>query len=454
MADVKISALPAATTPLAGTELVPIVQSGVTDQVTVANLTAGRTVGAATVNVDANSATAAVRITQTGAGNVLEVEDSATPDASPLVINASGVLIVGNTATQGNVPLGDGGRYGAQTQMQGSAYGTSGISATLFNSAAAAGGGSLALNKSNTSTLGGQAVVANNDVLGTVFFNGSDGTNFVRGAQIAALVDGTPGTNDMPGRLVFSTTADGASSPTERMRISSDGNVGIGAAAGAQYTLRAAKNITGGTFAGAFACDAIVQADVTARADYYLSSVACAAGTYGLINGFQAQQGTFTGTVTAQNGYRAAANLIGATTNIAFKAEDTAGVTAGKTAYGFFSAVNTATGGGTTYGFYAGGTAPNFFAGDMRFDKTVTAAGTTGAQTINKNAGTVNFAAAATSLVVTNDRVTANSIVIATVATNDATMKSVIAVAGAGSFTLTANAAATAETRVNWLVIN
>jgi hypothetical protein len=32
-------------------------------------------------------------------------------------------------------------------------------------------------------------------------------------------VDGTPGTNDMPGRLVFSTTADGASSPTERMRI-------------------------------------------------------------------------------------------------------------------------------------------------------------------------------------------------------------------------------------------
>jgi hypothetical protein len=32
----------------------------------------------------------------------------------------------------------------------------------------------------------------------------------------------------MPGRLVFSTTADGASSPTERMRITSGGNVGIG----------------------------------------------------------------------------------------------------------------------------------------------------------------------------------------------------------------------------------
>jgi hypothetical protein len=43
-------------------------------------------------------------------------------------------------------------------------------------------------------------------------------------------VDGTPGTNDMPGRLVFSTTADGAASPTERMRITNAGNVGIGTA--------------------------------------------------------------------------------------------------------------------------------------------------------------------------------------------------------------------------------
>jgi hypothetical protein len=38
------------------------------------------------------------------------------------------------------------------------------------------------------------------------------------------FVDGTPGANDMPGRLVFSTTADGASSPTERMRITSGGD--------------------------------------------------------------------------------------------------------------------------------------------------------------------------------------------------------------------------------------
>lgn len=46
MADVKISALPAATTPLVGTEVLPIVQNGVTDKVSVANLTAGRAVSA------------------------------------------------------------------------------------------------------------------------------------------------------------------------------------------------------------------------------------------------------------------------------------------------------------------------------------------------------------------------------------------------------------------------
>jgi hypothetical protein len=86
--------------------------------------------------------------------------------------------------------------------------------------------------------------------------------------------------------------------------------------------------------------------------------------------------------------------------------------------------------------------------------KTITAGGTTGARTINKTAGTVNFAAAATSLVVTNSFVSTSSVIIATVGTNDSTMKSVAVVAGAGSFTLHANASATAETRVNWVVIN
>jgi hypothetical protein len=74
---------------------------------------------------------------------------------------------------------------------------------------------------------GAQSVNAQ-DGVGAIAFAGYDGTNALTAARIEAFVDGTPGANDMPGRLVFSTTADGAGSPTERMRIDSSGRVGIG----------------------------------------------------------------------------------------------------------------------------------------------------------------------------------------------------------------------------------
>jgi hypothetical protein len=73
----------------------------------------------------------------------------------------------------------------------------------------------------------GNAIVDINDVLGTMWFNGSDGTKLVAAANISSRCDGTPGVDDMPGRLMFSTTADGAATVTERMRIDSAGNVGI-----------------------------------------------------------------------------------------------------------------------------------------------------------------------------------------------------------------------------------
>ena len=57
MADLKISQLPAATTPLAGTEVLPIVQSGSTKQVSVSNLTTGRAVLASTVTATTVTAT-------------------------------------------------------------------------------------------------------------------------------------------------------------------------------------------------------------------------------------------------------------------------------------------------------------------------------------------------------------------------------------------------------------
>ena len=92
--------------------------------------------------------------------------------------------------------------------------------------------------------------------------------------------------------------------------------------------------------------------------------------------------------------------------------------------------------------------------GDIVLDKTVMAAGTTGAQTINKTIGSVNFAAGATSLTVTNNRVTAASVIHLSVASNDATMKTVSHTKAAGSFTIYSGAAPTAETRVDFIVLN
>jgi hypothetical protein len=105
------------------------------------------------------------------------------------------------------------------------------------------GAGTLILGKSKSATVAAGAVVANNDFLGTISFVGDDGTDLgSSGAQITCLVDGTPGANDMPGRLTFSTTADGNASPTERMRITSAGLVGIGTST-PTYLLQAAGTI-------------------------------------------------------------------------------------------------------------------------------------------------------------------------------------------------------------------
>ena len=76
MADSKISALPASTTPLAGTEVLPIVQSSTTKQVSVANLTAGRTFDALGMTLTSTDAGAT-------AAPLLDLyRDSASPAAS------------------------------------------------------------------------------------------------------------------------------------------------------------------------------------------------------------------------------------------------------------------------------------------------------------------------------------------------------------------------------------
>ena len=83
-------------------------------------------------------------------------------------------------------------------------------------------------------TAASRTVVQNGDNLARLVFDGysAAASTFRTAAEISCWVDGEPDTagdaTDMPGRLVFSTTADGASSPTERLRITSAGLVGVG----------------------------------------------------------------------------------------------------------------------------------------------------------------------------------------------------------------------------------
>ncbi len=131
-----------------------------------------------------------------------------------LRIDSSGRLLVGTSTTLGN---------NATLQTSGQQ-----VNYQAFYSATAQAGPFVILSKSR-GTQASPTIVTNNDYLGIIGFSGYDGTDYAtRGAEIAAMVDGTPGSNDMPGRLVFSTTADGASSPTERLRIDSSGRLLVG----------------------------------------------------------------------------------------------------------------------------------------------------------------------------------------------------------------------------------
>ena len=83
--------------------------------------------------------------------------------------------------------------------------------------------------KSRGTAVGSDTVVQDGDELGVIVFAGADGTDTeTQGAVIIAAVDGTPGGNDLPTRLQFNVTADGASSTTQQMRISANGRTDLG----------------------------------------------------------------------------------------------------------------------------------------------------------------------------------------------------------------------------------
>jgi hypothetical protein len=127
--------------------------------------------------------------------------------------------------------------------------GTSGRHAnmSIVRSSANVNGPLFYMGKSRGANIGDNVIVVSGDQTGAMYFVGNDGINFIESSSIRTFIDGTPNTNDMPGRIVFYTTSAGSSSGTERMRIDSSGNVVVTGAGGLGYGTGSGGAVTQGT---------------------------------------------------------------------------------------------------------------------------------------------------------------------------------------------------------------
>jgi hypothetical protein len=217
-------------------------------------------------------------------------------------IDSSGRLLVGTSTARGNFFGTTGQEW--RFQIEGVGYLNAG-QAIIANSDDALGS-YLNFAKTRGSSVGSNTIVQSGDALGVIDFHGADGTDFTHGARITAEVDGTPGNNDLPTRLVFSSTADGASSPTEAMRINSQQELLVGTAT---------RNANGGVLqlkSGiTFPATAVAATDANTLDDYEegtftptqgagftITGDFVAYGTYKKIGSFVAYSGLVYGTIS------------------------------------------------------------------------------------------------------------------------------------------------------------
>ena len=142
-----------------------------------------------------------------------------TAGSERMRIDSSGRVLIGTTSSLLT--------YGANLSLQVAGTGFSSSSILLRRDSNDNNPPAVVFGKSRGSA-GGNTVVQANDQVGALVFAAADGTDLTSVAgEIKVQIDGTPGSNDTPGRIVFGTTADGATGVTERMRIDSSGRVGI-----------------------------------------------------------------------------------------------------------------------------------------------------------------------------------------------------------------------------------
>ena len=137
-------------------------------------------------------------------------------------IDSDGRLLInhtGNTAVQGT---------NAFFQIEGTGSGHEGALGIYANMASSEGA-HLLFSKSRGTSAGSVTAVQSGDRVADIGFAAADGNDRAHlCAQIRAEIDNTPGTDDVPGRLTFRTTADGGNNTTERMRLDSKGGCLIG----------------------------------------------------------------------------------------------------------------------------------------------------------------------------------------------------------------------------------
>jgi len=193
--------------------------------------------------------TAGIGLYSNAAGTLSFYDYNATTDRMKL--DSSGRLLVGTSNVTGVQHSAASGTFDVDPQSQINTLSNPCALLLRTDFPSNESGSLLALAKSRGSSVNSNTIVANGDTLGEIGFFGADGTDIrSMAASIQCRVDDTPGANDMPGRLVFSTTADGAASPTERMRINSAGEITMGS--GSINSLKALTLTTGqiGTSSG------------------------------------------------------------------------------------------------------------------------------------------------------------------------------------------------------------
>jgi hypothetical protein len=165
-------------------------------------------------------------------------------------VDSSERLLIGSTSARANL---FNSTVTASFQVEGTDSNTSNV--LVARNSNDTTGAIVALVKSRGGSVGSNTVVQSGDNVGLISFQGSDGTEFVEAARIQVAVDGTPGANDMPGRIEFRTTADGGTSTTEQMRLTSAGNLQFNSGYGSvvtAYGCRAWVNFNGTTNVGGF----------------------------------------------------------------------------------------------------------------------------------------------------------------------------------------------------------